>query len=81
MKLSNLLMSFNNTIIKQSGFFSFLICSDELVSFYKKNNWKRLNKKIFNIADHPFSSNGMIFNKNCDVYVTKNNLNTNQHYK
>ena len=63
MKLSNLLMSFNNIIIKQSGFFSFLICSDELVSFYKKNNWKRLNKKIFNIADHPFSSNGMIFNK------------------
>ena len=63
MKLSNLLMSFNNIIIKQSGFFSFLICSDKLVSFYKKNNWKRLNKKIFNIADHPFSSNGMIFNK------------------
>ena len=61
--LSNLLMSFNNTIIKQSGYFSFLICNKELVSFYKKNNWKRLNKKIFNIADHPFSSNGMIFNK------------------
>src|SRR6056300_1538592 len=26
MKLSDLLMSFNNTIIKQSGFLSFLIC-------------------------------------------------------
>ena len=62
MKLSNLLMNFNNTIIKQSGFPSFLICNDELVSFYRKNTWKRLNKKFFNIADHPFSSNGMIFN-------------------
>jgi len=63
MKLSDLLMSFNNTIIKQSGFSSFLICSNKLVSFYKKNNWTRLNKKVFNVADHPFSSNGMIFNK------------------
>ena len=63
MKLSNVLMSFNNTLIKQSGFFSFLICSDELVSFYKRNNWKRLNKKVFNVVDHAFSSNGMVFNK------------------
>ena len=36
MKLSNLLMSFNNTTIKQSGFCSFLICNNELGSFYKK---------------------------------------------
>ena len=67
MQLSDLLMSFNNTIIKQSGFFSFLICSNKLVSFYKKNNWKRLNKKAFNIADYPFSSNGMILNKKKDI--------------
>jgi len=63
MKLSDLLMSFNNTIIKQSGFSSFLICRNKLVSFYKKNNWTRLNKKFFKVADHPFSSNGMVFNK------------------
>ena len=63
MKLSDLFMSFNNTTIKQLGFSSFLICSNELVSFYKKNNWTRLNKKVFNVEDHPFSSNGMIFNK------------------
>ena len=66
MKLSNLLMSFNNIIIKQSGFLSFLICSNELVSFYKKNNWKKLNKKVFNVADHISSSNGMVFNKKDD---------------
>ena len=63
MKLSNLLMSFNNTIIKQSGFSSFLICSNELVSFYKKNNWTKLNNKEFSVMDSLFSSNGMVFNQ------------------
>ena len=66
MKLSNLLMSFNNTIIKQSDFSSFLICRNELVGFYKKNNWTKLNNKDFNVIDHPFSSNGMVFNKKED---------------
>lgn len=61
-KLSDLLMSFNNAVIKQSGFSSFLICRNEFVSFYKKNNWTKLNKKDFNVIDHPFSSNGMVFN-------------------
>ena len=63
MKLSDLLMSFNNTIIKQSGFSSFLICSNELVGFYKKNNWTKLNNKDFSVMDYSFSSNGMVFNK------------------
>ena len=63
MKLSNLLMSFNNIIIKQSDFFSFLICNKELVSFYKKNGWVKLNKKNINVVDHLFSTYGMIFNK------------------
>ena len=66
MKLSDLLMSFNNTIIKLSGFSSFLICSNELVSFYKKNNWTKLNNKDFSVIDHSFSSNGMVFNKKED---------------
>ena len=63
MKLSNLLMSFNNMIIKLSGFSSFLICSNKLIDFYKKNNWNKLNNKKFNLENHPFSSNGMFFNK------------------
>ena len=66
MKLSDLLMSFNNTIIKLSSFSSFLICSNELVGFYKKNNWTKLNNKDFNVIDHSFSSNGMVFNKRED---------------
>ncbi|MDA9662327.1 hypothetical protein N9T41_01205 [Candidatus Pelagibacter sp.] len=61
-KLSNLLMSFNNTIINQSGYFSFLICERELISFYKKNKWIKVNNKNINIIDHLFSSNGMILN-------------------
>ena len=76
MKLSNLLMSFNNIIIIQSGFFSFLVCEDKLVNFYKKNNWKKLNKRLFKIKDYPFSLNGMIFNKSnlykkCFFYINK----------
>ena len=55
-------MNFNNTIINQSGYFSFLICERELISFYKKNKWIKVNNKNINIIDHLFSSNGMIFN-------------------
>ena len=61
-RLSNLIMNFNNLIIKELGFFSFLICKDEMVKFYIKNEWKKLNNKKFSIMDYPFSSNGMIFN-------------------
>jgi len=61
-KLSNLMMCFNNTIIKELGFFSFLICNNHLVNFYKKNNWKILNKNFFSVEDHKFFENGMVFN-------------------
>ena len=76
MKLSNLLMSFNNTKIKQLGFFSFLICKKELVHFYKKYGWVKLSKKNINVVDHLFSTFGMIFNeKNFDkkyfFYINK----------
>ena len=75
-KLSSLLMNFNNEIIKYSGLSSFLTCEDELVDFYKKNNWKKLNKNKFNIGDNIFTSNGMIynrigFNKKCIFYINK----------
>tara|TARA_B100001057_G_scaffold501098_1_gene620515 strand:+ start:16843 stop:17361 length:519 start_codon:yes stop_codon:yes gene_type:complete len=68
--LSNLLMSFNNTIIKQSGYFSFLICKKELVNFYKKHEWVKFNKKNIDILDHSFSTNGMIFNRK-QIYKNK----------
>jgi hypothetical protein len=61
-KLSDLIMSFNNTIIKQSGYFSFLICKYKLLSFYKRYGWIKLNNKGFLVKDHLFSTYGMIFN-------------------
>ena len=63
-KLSNLLMIFNNTIIRETRLFSFLICKNELVDFYKKYSWIKLNKKNINVIDHPFSTNGMLYNTN-----------------
>ena len=62
-KLSNLLMNFNNLIIKDTGLFSFLVCENKLVNFYTKNEWKKLNRKIFDIANSPSEFNGMVFNK------------------
>ena len=63
-KLSNLLMIFNNTIIRETRLFSFLICKNNLVSFYKKYDWIKINKKNIKVVDHPFSTNGMVFNTN-----------------
>ena len=62
-KLSNLLMIFNNAIIKKSGYFSFLICKKDLISFYKKHEWVKLKNKNILVIDYLFSTNGMIFNK------------------
>ena len=61
-KLSNLLMTFNNMVIKQSDYFSFLICKKELLNFYKKKKWVIINNRNFIIKDHPFSTCGMLFN-------------------
>lgn len=62
LKLSNLLMIFNNIIIKKAKICSVLNCNNSLINFYKKNHWKKLNKKSFKIVDAQFSSNTMIFN-------------------
>ena len=75
-KLSNILMSFNNTIIKQTGLFSFLICKKKLINFYKKNNWIKLNRKNVKILDHQFNICAMIFNnknlsRKYDFYIYK----------
>ncbi len=64
-KLSELLMIFNNTIINQTGLFSFLVCKKNMINFYKKHHWIKLNKSKINILDHSFSSIGMaIYVKN-----------------
>lgn len=60
---SRLIMNFNNSIIQQSGLISFLMCENEFINFYKKNNWIVLNKKKFKVIDHIYLTNGMIFNQ------------------
>ena len=55
-------MNFNNTIINQSGYFSFLLCENKMINFYEKYKWKRVNKTNVELKDHLFSNNGMVFN-------------------
>ena len=64
-------MNFNNIIIKKSNLLSFLVCNDKFVKFYKKNNWKKLNKKKFKVADSLLLKNGMIYN---EINLNKNYL-------
>ena len=61
-KLSNLLMNFNNSTIEQLGYPSFLICNKNLLGFYRKHKWIKLDKKNMSVVDYSFSTNGMIFN-------------------
>lgn len=63
-KYSTIMMNFNNEIIKHNNCLSYLMCAKNLVSFYKKYNWKKLNNSSFVVVDHPFNTNGMIFNYN-----------------
>mgnify|MGYP000863890711 CR=1 FL=1 len=62
-KLAYLIMTFNNTLIKQTKYFSFLMCKEELVNFYKKFGWVKLKKNNINFKDFEFSSHGMIYNQ------------------
>ncbi len=66
-KLSNLIMCFDNEIIKQNKKLSFLICKKGLIDFYKKFNWKLIKNNNISIPDRSFSTNGMIFNNNIQM--------------
>ena len=61
-KHSNILMHFNNTIIKQKKCFSFLICKQRLVSFYKKYGWIKLNTKNISVENRSFLRNCLVYN-------------------
>jgi predicted GNAT family N-acyltransferase len=67
-KLSDLLMKFNNKIIKKNKKVSFLICRNKMVKFYQKYKWIKIQKKTFKVIGHPFNTNGMVFNyaKKCN---------------
>ena len=76
-KYAELLMYFNNKIIKKKKKISFLICSKYMLKFYSKYDWKKINKVNFTIADHVSSKEGMTYNdiskrgKKFIFYVTK----------
>lgn len=61
--LSSLIMNFNNSVIKQSGLLSFLVCKKQFLSFYKKYRWKNLDREKFVLLDNKNFLNGMIFNQ------------------
>lgn len=72
--LSGLLMNFNNILIKKSGYFSFLICDINLIEFYKKFGWKKINVNNYFINNDRVKKQGMIFNqlkslKNFNMYT------------
>ena len=71
--VGELLMNFNNLIIKKNKIFSFLICDDDVLGFYQKFKWKKISKKKFSISKHKFSSNLLAFNfyekKNFNLYI------------
>ena len=62
--LSYPLMEENIKIIKKNNLPSFLICDDDLINYYLKFKWKLLDKEDFEVKDHKFLTNGMIFNDN-----------------
>ncbi len=70
--MSSLLMNFNNQLIRLSNKFSFLICDNKMINFYKKFNWKILEKKKFVMLTNTSNKKGMIFNQK--NLIKKNNL-------
>ena len=70
--MSSLLMNFNNQLITLSNKFSFLICDNKMINFYKKFNWKILEKKKFVMLTNTSNKKGMIFNQK--NLIKKNNF-------
>ena len=61
-KLSYYIMNFNNTVIRKNKKISFLVCKKQLIKYYNKFDWVKLNKKKFRLMDGKFNKNGMIYN-------------------
>lgn len=68
--LSKEIMNFNNGIIKKKKMFAFLVCKKNFVKYYKKYDWKILNKSSYIIKDYFGIKEGLIYNFN----KKKNNL-------
>ena len=61
MNYSPKLMQFNNSIIKKKKSFSILLCENEMLEYYSKFNWVKINKRL--IVSIKKKKNYMIYNK------------------
>ena len=69
-----LLLGFNNFIIKQNKLIGFLVCKKKNINFYRKTGWKLLSKNKFKIVNKKTKNlYGLIFNakKNKKKYKFK----------
>jgi len=57
-----LLMNFNNQIIKLENKFGILFCKNQLLKFYKKFNWKKYEKKKLKVEGYNKIDYVMAFN-------------------
>jgi len=51
-----------SNFIRQKRTPSFLLCKKNLIKFYEKYGWIKLNKKKFKVQDHKSLLDGMIYN-------------------
>ncbi len=68
-KLAKKIMQEVSNFIKKKKLPCFLLCKKNLIKFYEKYGWIKLNKKKFKVEDHITSLHGMIYN------LKKNNQN------
>lgn len=61
MNYSPKLMQFNNSIIKKKKSFSILLCENDMLKYYSKFNWLKINKRL--IISIKKKKNYMIYNK------------------
>ena len=61
-KLAKKIMNEVSNFLKKRKIPSFLICKKNLIKFYKKYGWVKLNKKKYKIEDHKNLLIGMTFN-------------------
>ena len=61
-KLANKIMNEVSSFIKKKRLPSFLLCKKNLIRFYEKYGWIKLNKNKYKVEDHKTSLYGMIYN-------------------
>ena len=61
-KLAKKIMHEVSNFIKQKKLPCFLLCKKNLIKFYEKYGWIKLNKKKFKVEDHKTSLYGMFYN-------------------